>query len=841
MSTSLGMTTGLAAAGAWAARMEVASLLRVRSGELIRLIKSGTEGPHVLKMVHGAPSHGRESSAPKSWERVGDVAPGDLFDGHEDWDKEVEKQRAILDSLAGMKDERPPWAASSGSGDQSKVKRSDVFPPSVPEGGVPGEGKAEVPFQKKATPPPAMVKTEVSSVQPVRPIKEPMESERSKKEEGLAPFSKPANPPPRNQSRGRERSRRRRRKEAPTTMAEKESEALHKYQKECMYIYEAFKRLGFPMDLESMVEPSKVLDKDRFRLLTRPNRAATGLNYTRLMDRFLKWRRTRKDLDGVEGPLDARFGSLEFVEYLMQKQVGYLTPRSFLYAVDYFSTAFGFDPKGKCWHRAKRLALSFANKRANPVARAPCFMKATLLALEMAVEDGYLPKPARVACGKLRLCIQASTRYDDLLNTPLSECEWVRKPGERAVIGLRSRAIRGKSGPRLWVASLKGVKPEHDNWLVCLMRLLLESHGETWKQDDHLGKLALSLGGEFSKMPARLEVDVGLVKSTLEKYSKEGIETGLDDEATSVLRWHGAKATLSSIMQHLNLPKRVVRWQGNWSSQTETMPDTYLRESQTLVLASQEKCLEYLRQGGDLVRLIGEPVNPGKDPEHLADVARRERAMAATFGDGAKFEGLPKDVLDGAFSEDGAISEECLKQEAEAVSAKGSMSEFLQEDAGDNLAEDESASDPDDKEKSDVEAGAKPKDPVELMDEADTEMLTPVWIQAKTPGKAPKVHLPYPASGVGEGPQPALPKCGASGSFEIIKAEETLEASTKLCKRCCSSTEKGSNCEAICGHLHLSRNLTVYRCIRRCVSSDEGHNDHRCSFHVPGPKREGPN
>ena len=615
---SLGRTTGVTAAGAWAARFEVASILESRCdpGELVRLIKSGKEGPHMLGMAQEPKLAEEESSAPPSWHKVEESREDsiqDLFSDQEEWDKEVDKQKAILASLAEQK-ELPPWAdkkqvPEKASGSQSEKPRQLAVPALVPE------GKMEHSFVKKATPPPASVVPVVAQAPP-----RANQSEKSEKTQGgdseQVAFQKVAKPPP-HQSPGKEdHSKRRRRGTAPTSMAQKESDALHKYNKDCIYVYEKFKKYGFEMDLTAMVEHGGTFDKERFRLLTRPNRAATGLNYVRLMDRYLRWRRERSDLGSKESPLDGRMGVLEFVEYMMQKQVGYLTPRSFLYAVDYFSSAFGFEHRGKFWNRAKRLALSFANSRLGPVSRAPCFFRATLVALEVAVTDPFLTKPVRVACGKLRLCIQASTRFDDVLNTPLSGCEWIRRPGEKEIIGLRSRAVRGKSGPRLWVASLKGASQKTDGWLQELMRLLLDSHGETWKKDDHMGKLATAGGAEFTKMPARLETDVSLVKSALEHYSKEGTDIGMKDEDIAVLRWHGAKATLSSIMQHLNLPKRVVRWQGNWSTQSEAMPDTYLRESQTLILESQEKCLEYLRQGGDLVRLVGEAVDPGKDQEY---------------------------------------------------------------------------------------------------------------------------------------------------------------------------------------------------------------------------------
>ena len=839
---SLGRTSGVAAAGAWAARFEMASLLESRCdpGDLVRLIKSGKEGPHVLSMVPEVRQSNRGSSLPKSWIKVEDKddSQRDLFSDFEDWEKEVERQQAILDSLADKKD-LPPWASK-----QSEVSKSSGARRETEHlfgvGTISGEGKTDTPFLKKAAPPPAsatpvLVKAISKAMESGKPV-----SERSEKEP--APFLKPANPPPPGDTSRHVRSaKRRKRGEAPVTMAEVEAEALSKYNKDCTYIYDKFKRLNFEMDLVSMVEPGGVLDKDRFRLLTRPNRASTGLNYSRLIDRYLRWRRERTDLDEKKGPLDLRMGILDYVEYMMQKQVGYLTPRSFLYAVDYFSSAFGFEHKGKFWNRAKRLALMFANSKSGPVVRAPCFLRATLVALEMAVQDPYLPKPVRVACGKLRLCVQASTRYDDILNTPLSECEWIRKPGEDKVLGLRSRATRGKTGPRLWVASLKGACRTQDGWLQTLMTLLLESHGATWKSDDHMGKLATSGGEEFTQMPARLETDVNLVKSALERYAKEGIDTGLKEEEIAVLRWHGAKATLSSIMQHLNLPKRVVRWQGNWSSQGETMPDTYLRESQILILGSQEKCLEYLRQGGDFVRLVGEQLAPDKVQEQKQeDESRRERAMASDLGDGASLDTLPKDFLDNAFSAEGLLSEEVLKKEKDLMTGQEPMPDLLKEEAYDADSEASSSSESIEKKPpGDDKASGSLKDPVEAMDEADTEKLTMVWVQAKTPGKAPKVHLPYPGTFGGDKPPVAVPKCGTSGDFELIKAEETLDAATKLCKRCSPSTEKSEGCEAICSHLFLGRNVSVYRCIRRCKMAKGDHSEHRCSFHTPGPKAGG--
>ena len=76
----------------------------------------------------------------------------------------------------------------------------------------------------------------------------------------------------------------------------------------------------------------------------------------------------------------------------------------------------------------------------------------------------------------------------------------------------------------------------------------------------------------------------------------------------STMRWHGAKATLTTVMQHINISPRAVRFAGDWSASGEGMADLYLREAQLLTLDAQQKALRYLRLGGGVVGLVGEPV-----------------------------------------------------------------------------------------------------------------------------------------------------------------------------------------------------------------------------------------
>ena len=848
--SALGQTSGVAAAGAWAARWEIASLLEARCdpSELVSDIRSGREGDHILGV--GAVASTATAGSLKSWSPVGSApefrkeshgdqtgSGGKLWEtDSDDWEQDLLKQHAILESLTGEKaGSLPPWITNdAGSGSAKDTKK--VIGPSYVE-----RGARETTFSRAATPPPRGTE-----------IRNQTRAERPQAAAGAEPACMP---PPEgidsrlreSRDRDRDRSRRRMRRrtreleDMPTSMGQKESAEMEKYFKESLDIFSLLlKKFKVEMELATIIAPEGKVDEARFRLLTRPKKAGTGMNYVRLMTRFLGWRMNRSDLDRREGGFDAKFGVLDFVESLVQDETGYLTPRTFLYAVDYFAIAFGFNAVGGHWHRAKRLASSYAASKTTPPSRAPFFTKLTMSSLEMAVLDPFLSRPERVACGKLRLCVQSSTRFDDILNTPLSGCEWVRRPGERNIIGLRSKALRGKTGGRSWIAALPGVKPDHDKWLIVLMELVLGSHGATWKQDDHFGKMAAGDMVSFIRRPASISADVTLVKSALGKYHREGIDIGMTADELSVLRWHGAKATLSSVMQHLGIGEKTVRFQGSWASRAETMPDTYLREAQTLVLAGQMKCLEYLRSGGEVFRLEGTPVeHPGETDQAAEteapstkedeDVARKAQAMAATKMAEADPGDVAPALLDDGFLGDGSLDPVILEKEKSIFQEGDNWEECLAEPGGDE--EDSVIQSPSPLvEEETPEAQDRPADPQDALDEHDTEGLITHWVQAKVMHGNPKVHLPASDTLVEGILVEAKPKCGTSGNFELAKVEDPLDASTQLCRRCVPRSSEGA-CDGICGHLHLGRkSLMVHRCYRRC-HLEGAHQDHKCPLH----------
>eukprot|EP00435_Cladocopium_sp_Y103_P066219 s1434_g28.t1 len=72
----------------------------------------------------------------------------------------------------------------------------------------------------------------------------------------------------------------------------------------------------------------------------------------------------------------------------------------------------------------------------------------------------------------------------------------------------------------------------------------------------------------------RLESDVAMAKDALRSFKRGGGDSGMNDREIDLLRWHGGKATLTSLMQHLELDPKMVRLAGDWAAKEDAMPDT---------------------------------------------------------------------------------------------------------------------------------------------------------------------------------------------------------------------------------------------------------------------------
>ena len=798
-SFSLGLTSGVVAGGAWAARWEVAGLLEARCdpGRLVDLIRSGEEGDKHLVLPGG------RSVRPASGSAVSDSASV-ISDEKDDIETTMAGQRALLESLAPA--ERAPEWARDDLGKGQSARR--VPGPPVPAFALGDIGPA---FTKPATPPPA---SELSQRR-YEPVRRPLSHPPAVRgEEEVVEFSRPAVPPPRREASVERPPPARTRFSGTRTgsLAEREGVARGIYDEMVEKLYRELKTIGVSMEISPLVEVGKVFDIDRFSRLTAPNRASTGLGYARMLARLLRWRAKSGHAARPQANVDEVLGVLEFVETLIQEEVGYLTPKTLFYTLEFFGKALGFDPAGAHWNRAKRLADFYAKTKVTPTSRAPFFRKSTLRALECLVMGPFTDLPVRVAAGKLRLCAQASIRYDDLLNTPLRRCEWVRRPGSTEVVGLRSRAAQGKSGPRLWIASLKAVDPSNDKWLVTLMSLLLRAHGSEWRSDDHTGKAADGGGSRFLVAPSTLSGDASLVKRGLEAWVKEGQDVGMTPYEIATLRWHGAKSTFTTIMQHLGEKPLAVRFAGNWSSREDTMPDVYLREALTLVLEAQERCLSYLRAGGELVQLEGAPLDSWQPRDADRDPGFVASAMASVPLAAASVEELSVEFLDGAFKPTGGWDEQELAKELEAVKKDGGVS-------SDQALEDGGA-DPNPSPTGGGETDAEDPQyedvpPQEALDKADTEGVVCRLVQVEHPTSQSRVHLPLLLED-GTYPDVAAPYCGARGSFGYLKADEALVIGphgVAVCLRCIPMSE--NSCGCLCSHMSLGGGAEVYRCARR--------------------------
>ena len=482
--------------------------------------------------------------------------------------------------------------------------------------------------------------------------------------------------------------------------------------------------------------------------------------------------------------------------------------------------------------RPKRLAVRYAKAKPGLASRAPIFQKETLKALEAMVMDPYLGRPSRISAGKLRLCVQASIRYDDLLHTPIGSLEWVRRRGSSTIVGVRAKSTQGKNKARPWVASILGVTEEGDGWLQDLIRLVLAAHGTNYAQDDHFGKETTRDGDHFTLRPARMESDVTAVKRALNGFKASGGHTGMSEEETNLLRWHGSKATLTTLMQHLQLDPRAIRFAGDWSSREDTMPDVYLREAQLMVLKGQETCLAYLRQGGDFGGLVsggsvgddpkgdgGEiPSGPQESEAQNAEAMERQRQLianakeAASRFEGVSPEGVAKDFLDPAFSDGGALDpsvvEEELKSPPEldpAVLQKILVSEEDNDDVYVTYSFDNKAKIPTVKEEGaeDTKGAVAEVQPesvgeVPLTDEdGDLEGMTGSFVILDKPSSTSKLHLPVMRRR-SEGLDPlSEPRCGARGKFCLIEAGEAMDPATEPCSRCFGKIAEGA-CKKLC-------------------------------------------
>ena len=832
----LGRTSGVLAVGAWSARREIAEMLQegVPAEDIIKAIQIGEESDHQL-VQHSTPL--REEGLNRGGIRV-------------------TKETDLRENRAPAFERGPktpgaygPWRASSRAG--SNAGSSDKNLPASGRDGVPSwvsANTAGIAFTRKALEPEELVPS------PSTPLQDSEEEESEREQPYLQLEVKPVDfgfrkravpqppsPPPRVESHQPLQRRR------PTRHNPLDLEKLSAFQSMCLKIFEDLVILQVNMDLVDFVtvEGGSSIDEEKFKIITEPRSPGTGLRYARLMVKYIE--KVSSESSPEKGPCSPF--SIQAVQReilsMISEESGFMTPLSFIYALEHFSAVFGFASPGSKHPRCKKLALDYSKK--SPEKRqAPPFSVAFLGYLEKAVLDESKKVEHRLVLGKLRLCTQASVRHSDLATTALSRVEWCRVIGEKAILGLRAKAGKTKSGPRPWAASWLGVRPENDRWLFVLADILLKVHGGSWATHGFLG-CASDGKGSFAATPPCIGEDVTLAKQALMDDFEAGRSIPLSELEIKGLRWHSCKNTLTTLMVHTGIKSRSIRYQGAWRKASETMIDLYLREAQILVIKAQMEVLDQVRRGVTLSVLEGRPLNlvPGascwESPEemfkggapngvHPEEAVRAMDAAVVCVADpqegevkirgsaSVSPEDLPEAFRDPSLGSEAGLEKKIMEERAVRAECMEKLnkeveSEMAESDSDDGLDSDDSEAEP---------------------AEADMSLL-PFFICS--PSGTGKVHRPgesvlRPVEGFGLA-------CGVQGKrFAALTLSENW-GRYALCERCFG---KPSGCPELCSY-EVYKNGEPVRCARRCApEAIGGHPEdarelplgmsHRCALHA---------
>ena len=530
---------------------------------------------------------------------------------------------------------------------------------------------------------------------------------------------------------------------------------------------------------------------------------------------------------------------LKYLERRIQENCGFRTPKAVLYALEYFGVIFGFQEPGSRLPRCRKMAEDYASK-APPRTPAKHISVDFMKYLEEAVLCEERSVAERLVCGKLRLCAQASIRHDDLERTPISKTEWIRLKGGLEIVGLRACAPVTKSGVRPWVASYLAVCPEND---------VLLSHGESWSTREFFCP-GFSNDTTPLGIPSSWSADVAIVKRMLAEDAAKGRKVPLDGDTVESFRWHGSKATMPTIMAHFGTKAKVIRYQGNWSKKADSMPDTYLREAQVIVLKGQIEVLERIRAGETLDTLVGVPLagdgsGPRPDGEDGSEVPnpagasanaehRSQKAMASTLAAGCRHhEGFNKEKLPVAAEFPTELADVNFK----FCKSKGiAMEEALQVEEEESVVPEEGT----------IESMVGQMEDLDSLPSCDSDAsleqkdmeLVPCFIASG--GRGRKLHKPPLDFELGAFENP-IPRCRAAGkSFEVVGLAEALAQDVSLCLRCFGPPGK---CNSVCSHI-VKIDGEARRCGRRCClgctpgTGDADDRNHSCSFHVESNMEE---
>lgn len=428
----------------------------------------------------------------------------------------------------------------------------------------------------------------------------------------------------------------------------------------------------------------------------------------------------------------------------------------------------------------------------------------------------------RVTSGKLRLCAQASIRHDDLTNTPLGRTEWCRLRGGTSILGLRAKASTTKTGPRPWVASYLGVNPANDEWLRVFVETVLSAHGDSWKERSFFSPGFLEEGISMGQ-PAGLSSDVAIIKRMMMRDLEAERSVPLSKEGIAKFRWHGAKASMPTFMSHFHIRGKIIRFQGAWAKQADSMPDTYLREAQVMVLTGQIQTLEKIRGGEGVSSLVGVGLDRrGQTAETVAGSADEGGVPSAKSEAERVYRAMEQPKVKPIIVQNNqgrlnfVSSRElfALLADENAEAAAFSPEDL---DAATELLSLEDAELPSDDSEASVEVH-------------DMELLRCLVGIPKG-----KYHKPAESFQL-EVPSAPTPLCKVASTkgFDMVNLEEALPGDASFCVRCFG---KPGKCQSICSY-KTTKKGAILRCSRRCcLNCNAGGPNadlrvHSCAFHL---------
>ena len=820
----LGKTSGVLAAGAWAAREEIAKLIEEghRSPDILRAIRDAREDSPELgqqpkflpvekgrasKDSSGTPREGTRSLAESSQGSSAAAAWSQLFNS-----PGIGRFRktALPPRREESPDNRASEEASESSGyrpsssDPKEERKDDIFyEPKLASLGNDLDG-----FRKKAARPKQVAV-------PVKGTSPPKHVPKS--------FPRRSNP--------------------------LEQQKLDDYFRRTRNVFEAMVVGNVTMDLVGLVVDEKSdIDDFKFKMYTEPRKVGTGLRYARLMEKLVSFHEDRFG-DAKDAPtVVSKDCVLRFLEWNMENECGFRTPKAVLYAVEFYSIIFGFEEPGSRWPRCKKLADDYARKA--PERNPAEFLDVMFLDyLEKAVLDSSRSLAERVTSGKLRLCAQASIRHDDLTNTPLGRTEWCRLRGGTSILGLRAKASTTKTGPRPWVASYLGVNPANDEWLRVFVETVLSAHGDSWKERSFFSPGFLEEGISMGQ-PAGLSSDVAIIKRMMMRDLEAERSVPLSKEGIAKFRWHGAKASMPTFMSHFHIRGKIIRFQGAWAKQADSMPDTYLREAQVMVLTGQIQTLEKIRGGEGVSSLVGVGLDrrgqtaegvagsadEGGVPSAKSEAERVDRAMEQpkvkpiiVEDDQGRLNFVEGELPDSSNFPD-QLMDTRLKDLAEKKVSSRELFALLADENAEAAAfspEDLDAA----TELLSLEDAELPSDDSEASVEVhDMELLRCLVGIPKG-----KYHKPAESFQL-EVPSAPTPLCKVASTqgFDMVNLEEALPGDASFCVRCFG---KPGKCQSICSYKTTKKGATL-RCSRRCcLNCNAGGPNadlrvHSCAFHL---------